>query len=119
MVVETVKDQIVLNQLIGQKKEIKQIETDVIVNDIKPDVLKIINTNGVVSIYKKEVMDGKVRVDGAINTYIIYMADDEKGETRTINTTLDFSQIIDMENCRDDMQARNRCESKKFRNQNN
>lgn len=105
MVVETAKNQVILNQIVGQKKEIRQVETDVIVNDIKPDVLKVISTNGIVSIYKKEIMDGKVRVDGAINTYIIYMADDENGSVRSLNTSLDFTQIIDIENCRENMQA--------------
>ena len=105
MVVETAKNQIILNQIIGQKKEMRQVETDVIVNDIKPDVLKVISTNGIVSVYKKEIMDGKVRVDGAINTYIIYMADDENGSIRSLNTSLDFTQIIDMENCREGMEA--------------
>ena len=105
MVIETAKNQIVLNQIVGQKKENRQIETDVIVNDIKPDVLKVINTSGIVSIYKKEVMEGKVRIDGAINTYIIYMADDENGSIRSLNTSLDFTQVVDMENCKENMQA--------------
>lgn len=105
MVVETAKNQVILNQIVGQKKEIRQVETDVIVNDIKPDVLKEISTNGIVSIYKKEIMDGKVRVDGAINTYLIYMADDENGSVRSLNTSLDFTQIIDIENCKENMQA--------------
>lgn len=105
MVVETAKNQIILNQIVGQKKENRQVETDVIVNDIKPDVLKIISINGIASIYKKEVMDEKIRIDGAINTYIIYMADDEKGSVRSLNTNLDFNQIIDIENCRENMQT--------------
>ena len=105
MVVETAKNQIILNQIVGQKKESRIVETDVIVNDIKPDVLNIISTNGVVCIYKKEVMDDKVRVDGAINTYVIYMADDENGSIRSLNTSLDFTQVIDIENCRDNMNA--------------
>ena len=114
MVVETAKNQIVLNQIVGQKKENRQVETDVIVNDIKPDVLNIISTSGVVSVYKKEVMDGKVRIDGAINTYVIYMADDEMGSIRSLNTSLDFTQIIDMENSRDGMDARINVSVKNF-----
>ena len=43
MPVETAKDQICINQIIGQKTELVDIEGDVIVNDIKPDVLNIIN----------------------------------------------------------------------------
>jgi len=114
MVVETAKNQITLNQIVGQKKENRQVETDVIVNDIKPDVLKVISTSGIVSIYKKEVMEGKVRIDGAINTYIIYMADDENGSIRSLNTSLDFTQVVDMENCREDMQAQTSVKIKNF-----
>ena len=104
MVVETTKNQIVLNKIVGQKRENRQVETDVIVNDVKPDVLKVINTNGVISIYKKDVMDGKIRIDGAINTYIIYMADDEQGSIRSLNTSMDFTQVINMDNCKENMQ---------------
>ena len=68
MVVETTKNQIILNQKVGQKKESRQVETDCIVNDVKPDVLNVISTNGVGNIYKKDVMDGKIRIEGAINT---------------------------------------------------
>lgn len=105
MVVETSKKQIVLNQIVGQKRESRSVETDVIVNDIKPDVLNVISTEGVVSIYKKEIMEQKVRIDGAINTYVIYLADDEQSSTRSLNTSLDFTQIIDIENAQEGMQA--------------
>lgn len=114
MVVETAKNQIILNQIIGQKKDSRQVETDVIVNDIKPDVLKIISTSGVISIYKKEVMDGKVRIDGSVNTYIMYMADDENGSIRSLNTSIDFTQNIEIENCREDMYAQVQAKIKSF-----
>lgn len=114
MVVETSKNQIVLNQIIGQKKENRQVETDVIVNDIKPDVLKVISTNGVINIYKKEVLDEKVRIDGEINTYIIYMADDENGSIRSLNTSIDFTQIVDVDNCKENMQAQIEVKVKNF-----
>ena len=93
MPVETVKDQICINQIIGQKKELIDVEGDVIVNDIKPDILNIINISGIVSVYKKETMDGKVRLDGNINTYVIYLAESENDRSRSLNTTLDFTRI--------------------------
>lgn len=48
-------------------------------------------------------MDGKIRIDGSVNTYIIYLADSENGNIRSLNTVLDFTQIIDIDNCRPDM----------------
>ena len=79
-------------------------EGDCIVPDIKPDIFNIITSSGIVNVYKKEIMDGKVRIDGAINTYTIYVSEEEgKRETRSINYVLDFSQIINIENASRDM----------------
>ena len=114
MVVETAKNQICINQLVGQKKETIGVEGDVIVNDVKPDVLNIISANGTVCVYKKEVMDGKIRIDGTVNTYIIYLADDENGSVRSLNTNLDFTQFVDIENCRDNMTLDEDVEIKNF-----
>lgn len=78
-------------------------EEDFIVPDIKPDILNTIRTNGTVCIYKKEVMDGKVRIEGSINVYIMYLADDETSSIRSLNTTLSFSQTIDFEKVKEGM----------------
>lgn len=101
MAVETARDKIKLNQIVGQKQEIVTVDGDAIVNDVKPDVLKIINTNGTICIQKRETLNGKVKLEGCVNTYIIYLADDENGSIRTINTSLDFSVAIDMDNCKE------------------
>ena len=62
MPVETEKENVCINQIIGQKRAETLVEGDVIVNDVKPDVLNIISANGIVCVYKKEVMDGKIRI---------------------------------------------------------
>ena len=64
MVVDTTRESVCVNQIVGQKNENKIIEGDMIVPDIKPDILNTIETNGNICIYKKEVQDGKVKVDG-------------------------------------------------------
>lgn len=38
-----------------------------------------------------------MKIDGTINVYIMYLADDETSSIRSLNTTLDFSQTIDFE----------------------
>lgn len=103
MAVETAKDKIKLSQIVGQKQEIITVDGDVIVNDVKPDILKVINTNGTICIYKREALNGKVKLEGCINTYIIYLADDEVGSIRSINTSLDFSETIEMEKIQENM----------------
>lgn len=97
MALETAKDSLVLNQIISQKRDTFMIEDDCIVPDIKPDILNIINSSGLVCIYKKEILDGKIRIDGSVNTYIMYLADSEENGARALNTNLDFTQVIDIE----------------------
>ena len=103
MTVDTSKELLHINQIIGQKTDTAIVEEDFVVPDIKPDILNAISTSGTVCIYKKEVMDGKIKIDGCINAYIIYMADDEMGSTRSLNVNLNFSKIVDFEKAKSGM----------------
>ena len=98
MAIETLKESVCVNQVIAKSKENIVIEEDVIIPDIKPDILSVINVSGNVCIYKKEILDEKIRIDGGIQVYIIYLADDENSVVRSINTVLDFSKTIEMKN---------------------
>lgn len=101
---ELEKNSLSINQIVAQKLDTEICEGDCIVPDIKPDILNIITSSGIVNIYKKEMMEGKIRIDGAINTYTIYMAEEEgRREVRSINYVLDFSQVINIENGQSDM----------------
>ncbi len=97
------KERICINQLVGQKNDILEVEGDAIVNDIKPDILNVISVNGNVSIYKREVLDGKIKLEGAVNVYVIYLADDETGSVRSLNTSVDFNTSFDFDECRKEM----------------
>lgn len=103
MEVDVNKQTLTVNKLVDTKTKNVTIEGDMIVPDVKPDILNTIDSVGNVCIYKKEVLDGKVRFDGGINVYLIYLPDSESETTRGLNTTLDFTQMIEAENCRADM----------------
>ena len=105
MVLETVNENLCVNKLIASKKDIIMVEGDMIVPDSKPDILNTICTSGVVCIYKKDVLDEKVRIDGNINTNIMYLADDSQDKVRGINTSLDFSEIIPVSNAGEGMES--------------
>ena len=62
MVVETTRDNISVNHIIGQKTENFMVQSDSIIPDIKPDIINDIFTSGTVCIYKKEITEGKVRL---------------------------------------------------------
>lgn len=110
MSIKLSKNNLCINQIIGQKNERITIEGDEIVPDIKPDVLSIVSTNGNICIYKKEIQDGKIRLDGSINAYVIYIADDERASMRAINTSIDFSRTIEMKEIKPNMQLECRTE---------
>lgn len=110
MAIKLSKNNLCINQIVGQKSERITVEGDEIVPDVKPDVLSIVSTNGNVCIYKKEIQDGKIKIDGSINSYIIYIADDENSSMRALNTSLDFSKSIEMKEINPSMQLECRTE---------
>ena len=104
MAIETEKNNLNINQIIADKREEIVVEGDCIVPDIKPDIIELIGTSGVVNVYKKELGEGKIRIDGCVSTYIMYAGNGERGkETRSINHTLDFSQIISIQGINSEM----------------
>ena len=103
--IEAQRENLNINKLVAEKKEIIFVEGDMIVPDSKPDVLNTICTSGVVSIYKKEVQDEKVKIDGSINTYIMYMPDESDETVRGLTTNLDFSENISIPDAREGMEA--------------
>lgn len=103
MIVDTIKEKMCVNKLVATKKELILVEGDMIVPDAKPDILSTICTSGVVCIYKKELLEGKIKLEGSINTYIMYMADDSEDKVRGISTNLDFMENISVPACRENM----------------
>ena len=103
MVVDTIKENLCINKKVATKKEIVFIEGEVIVPDAKPDVMNVISTSGVACVYKKDIIDEKIKIEGRIDTYIMYMTDDANERTRGINTSLDLSEIVNISNINSDM----------------
>ncbi len=104
MAIETAKDSLVLNQIISQRRDTFMVENDCIVPDSKPDILNVVSNSGIVCIYKKEIQDGKIKIDGTVNTYIMYLADtQDETRIRSLNTNLDFTQVIEMEKAKENM----------------
>ena len=97
MSIEVLQDNLCVNRLIeGKKKEIT-LESSIIVPDIKPDIVKTIDLSGNVCIYKKEMINGKIKIDGTIDSNIIYLADSGDETIRGLNSNIDFSEFLDVE----------------------
>ena len=105
MDIEATRENVCINKLMCEKKELVFIEEDMIVPDSKPDILNAINLNGNICIYKKEVQDGKIKIDGCINTYIMYIPDSNRENIRSLNTTIEFSKVFVITECKENMDA--------------
>ena len=97
------KEKLCMNQLIASKIDSLMVEEDFVVPDVKPDILNTISTNGTVCIEKKEILDGKIKIEGKIEMYIMYMADEEKAGVRSFHTTLDFVKTMELEKAKEDL----------------
>ena len=93
--VETVKENLCINKIVGSKTFQINVQGDTIIPDTKPDILNDISANGNVCIYKKEVLDDKIRLDGNINIYLMYLADTDDNRVRGCLATIDFTEILD------------------------
>lgn len=87
------KNTIVISKKTASNMRSLDVSGDIIVPDIKPDIVSIIDSNGIAYIYKEEVSNGRVRFDGNVDMYIVYLADN--GETRSIQTTLNFVETFE------------------------
>ena len=94
MLEENIKETLCINQIIGQKNITTVVEEDFVVPDIKPDILNSISNSGTVCIYKKEIMEVKIKIEGSVNSYIIYLAEREETQIRSLNVNLDFSLFV-------------------------
>ena len=93
--VEAVKENLCINKIVGSKTFQINVQGDTIIPDTKPDILSEISANGNICIYKKEVMEDKIRLDGNVNIYLMYLADTEEGRIRGCSSTIDFTEILD------------------------
>ena len=88
MEINITKEALNVKKVVCEKKEIINIQGDMIVPDSKPYILNTINTSGNVCIYKKEVMEGKIKLDGNILAYIMYLADTNGDASMEMNVDM-------------------------------
>lgn len=83
-----------------------EVKADVIVPDIKPDIVAIKATNANTYICKEEISRGKLRLDGNIDGYVTYLS--ESGESRSLEITLDYMENLEDDRLQENFNQRNR-----------
>ena len=112
MQVDLCKDKIYINKVVAEKRELFFVQDDIIVPDSKPDILSSINVSGNVCVYKKEVEHDKVKIEGNINTYVMYLPESADDNLRALNCNMDFSKSIPVPSVKEGMVLITKCEIK-------
>ncbi len=89
-----ITEELQLNRIITSSKMQKLVEGDVIVPDIKPDILKLLQTDALTTVTDKHIGDGCVDVKGKVDLTMLYIPDSEEERIKSIATSFDFEESI-------------------------
>lgn len=98
---EIKKSNIKTNQNLCSSDFKMEVDTDIIVPDVKPDIIKVISVNAMPSVREQYAQRGKVIISGVIFYRIMYVGDNDEFVARSIEYTAPFSQQFDMD-CADE-----------------
>ena len=96
---DIVKENVKASQFVGHKNLVEVVEGDIIVPDIKPDILSLVKTNCKAFINSKELLNDKIRIKGTVDTYAMYIADNDTNSFNGMFASIPFEEIIDINGC--------------------
>ena len=99
---ESINETISVCKYVGHERRSKTIEGDIILQDIKPDILSIVKVSRALCISHKLVGENKVKLEGHLDVCIIYIADDDTNSQRGMSSKIDFSEVIDFNGINED-----------------
>ena len=92
---ELLKERLQITKTCFREKTIAYSDGDIIVPDVKPDILKIIQVDAISFITSKEISDGFIKLSGRIKYSILYIPDCEGEAVKSIVCEMPFSHTID------------------------
>ncbi len=92
---ELLKEELSLTETQPAEKAIAYADGDVIVPDVKPDILKILQVDAASTITSKEISGSTVKIWGIVKYSILYIPDKEGECIKSILTEMPFSHTID------------------------
>lgn len=75
---------------------------DVIVPDTKPDILKLLQVDSDACITDKYIENDRLILCGRVNYKVLYIPDGENEKIKSILTSMEFRQVVDARNLKDD-----------------
>lgn len=92
---ELLKENLEITETKIKEKETTYSDSDVIVPDVKPDILKILQVDAVSSITSKEVRDSHIKVSGMLKYNILYIPENDACPIKSITSEATFSHSFD------------------------
>ena len=90
------KEKIITNKAICKKYDRVRVECDIIVPDVNPDILRILDTSGYVSVTEKSIRAGKIYINGCVHITALYAPEGETiNKIKALNATAQFSHSFD------------------------
>lgn len=102
---ELVKENVKLNQVSCKGSTQVMVDEDIIVPDVKPDILKILQLDATSCVTNKEVTNGRTVVNGRTDLKILYIPDSDREKIKSIITSFDFTQNVDSQHIDENMTA--------------
>ena len=102
---ELIKENVTVNQVCCKGSVRTLLDEDIIVPDVKPDILKILQLDATACVTGKTVSDGRATVNGRTSLKILYIPDSEAESIKSILTSFDFTENIDNKNISANMKA--------------
>ncbi len=117
MSVKLKKEHLNLSRVVCSRYCQTTVECDVIVPDVKPDVLKVLRVSSDAFISQKTLQTDKVFIQGIIRLDILYIPDGNVlGSVKSISCTQDFNHTIDVKGVKPGMNlvAEVECDTPEF-----
>lgn len=97
MNIETINENLNSIKQLNREKKIKVVEGDILVPDIKPDILSLINVDNDVYITKQEIDIGKINIEGVMEICALYISEDSNGMVKSLNNAFNFYETFNID----------------------
>lgn len=102
---ELVKENVTVNQVLCKGSVNSAVDEDIIVPDVKADILKVLQMDAIACVTGKSVQDGRANVNGRCDVKILYIPDSDTEHIKSIVTSFDFSGDINDSSVKSGMRA--------------
>lgn len=92
---ELIKETATVEDIVCSEQTQIMVDGDIIVPDVKPDILKILQVDADAVVTKKETSDGKLTAEGDVHLKILYIPDCDGARIKSICTSFPFTYKLE------------------------